>query len=479
MRNKQEGSITKDSSAVLLSQEEAIQSAQVSNTNKKNEKIGFGKMFFWQSRAISLGCNMLIMGFLSIYCTDTLKMPAALVGTLLMASKLCDGLIDLLAGYLVDKTNTKIGRGRPYELCIIGVWIFTMLMFSCPPGLSIFVKSAWIFMMYVFANSIFATFLNVSNTVYMVRAFSRQEDYVAVSSYGSLIVILFVVAFNVSFPMAMAKLAISAGGWRALIAIYAIPLLLIGLLRFIMIKETNDVDSATSEKIRMKDVFTLLKTNHYIYVVAVMVFVFNFITNMGVGTYYYTYIVKNIALMGPIALTNIVVLPILFLFPPIIKKFSTTKLMIAGLFISCIGYVINFIALNNFGLLVLGSILVGAGNVPISMLSALMIIDCADYNEWNGRPRMEGTLGCVTGFTTKIGAALGTGVMGVLLGFSGYTGDISTQPDSALFMIRLLFSIIPIVLYAVVAFILTFYKLDNLIPQIRKDNEERRKQFLH
>ena len=60
-------------------------------------------MLAWQSRAISQGLRPDGNRFLSVYCTDTLKMNPALVGTLLVVSKLLDGFTDIIAGYLVDK----------------------------------------------------------------------------------------------------------------------------------------------------------------------------------------------------------------------------------------------------------------------------------------------------------------------------------------------------------------------------------------
>lgn len=57
-------------------------------------------------------------------------------------------------------------------------------------------------------------------------------------------------------------------------------------------------------------------------------------------------------------------------------------------------------------LLATGNILMGMGTLPISMMGPLLIIECADYNEWCGRPRMEGTLGSINGFANKIGSAI-------------------------------------------------------------------------
>ncbi|ODM06889.1 MFS transporter [Eisenbergiella tayi] len=81
-------------------------------------------------------------------------------------------------------------------------------------------------------------------------------------------------------------------------------------------------------------------------------------------------------------------------------------------------------------------------------------------------------MGCVTGFATKIGSSIGAGVLGVLLSASGYVGDMSLIPDSAVMMIRSLFIIVPAVLWVVVAASLLLYKLDKLMPQIMRNEEK-------
>lgn len=80
-----------------------------------------------------------------------------LVGTLLLFSKIFDGVTDLFAGYIVDNTRTRFGKGRPYELSILGVWLMTIIMFFCPPSMSTAVKAVWVFITYTFINSIFTT----------------------------------------------------------------------------------------------------------------------------------------------------------------------------------------------------------------------------------------------------------------------------------------------------------------------------------
>ena len=70
----------------------------------------------WNSRAISTAIFVLVSSFLMIYCTDTLKILAAMVSMILVASKVLDGITDMFAGFIVDRTETRWGKARPYEI---------------------------------------------------------------------------------------------------------------------------------------------------------------------------------------------------------------------------------------------------------------------------------------------------------------------------------------------------------------------------
>lgn len=441
----------------------------------KDDKVGFGGLMLWQSRAVSTSIVVLMLGYLMIYATDTLKIPAAAVSLILVASKVFDGVTDVVAGFIVDRTETKWGKARPYEIFIVGLWLCTWLLFSCPESLSTPVKCAWIFIMYALAQSVCYTFLNANQTPYMVRAY-KENQIVKLTSYGSVVTMLAAVVFNVAFPTLMGSIATSASGWSRLVLMFAVPLAAIGILRMIFVKEKYDVDVTTEkgEKLKIKDVVKVVKTDKYILLITVMTFIFNFVCNMGVNVYYFTYVVGNVGLMGVTYIAQMVAIPLAFIFPKLISKFSTIKLMFVGFLVSAVGYLINFFAGSNMVLLMIGAVLTGAGTIPASMLISLVIIECADFNEWKGIPRMEGTMSSINSFGSKVGAALGAGALGVILSLVGYTGNAENMPGGAITMIRLLYSLIPMVLYTITAFSLKLYKLDKLMPQIKADNEARR-----
>lgn len=168
----------------------------------------------------------------------------------------------------------------------------------------------------------------------------------------------------------------------------------------------------------------------------------------------------------------------MFILPPILKKVSVAKVIRVGLLVVSAGYLVNYFAGSNVALLIVGTLLTGAGVVPMSMLSGLLIIDLAEYNEYKGMRRLEGSLGAVNGFAQKVGAGIGSGILGIVIGLAGYDGTLTVQPDSALTMIRLLYSLIPMVLYLGVYIAYRFYKLDRNIDEIRRVNEENRKKYV-
>mgnify|MGYP000320288105 FL=1 len=101
------------------------------------------------------------------------------------------------------------------------------------------------------------------------------------------------------------------------------------------------------------------------------------------------------------------------------------------------------------------------------------IIDCIDYGEWSTGIRSEGSITCVQSVFAKVGTAIGAGLIGVLMGISGYNGVLEVQPDSAINMLIIMYAIVPAVFALLQYIVLRFYNLDEKLPQIRKELAER------
>src|SRR3954454_14294137 len=71
--------------------------------------------------------------FLLLYYTDVVGIAATTVGTLFLLVRVFDGFADLFAGRVVDRTNTRWGRFRPYLLfAAIPLLLLNVAVFSVP-----------------------------------------------------------------------------------------------------------------------------------------------------------------------------------------------------------------------------------------------------------------------------------------------------------------------------------------------------------
>ena len=172
---------------------------------KKNKegKIGAVRFWAWQSRGASAAANFIILSFVTIYCTDALQMNPALVGGLLAGSKVIDAITDLFAGFLVDKTHTRWGKGRPYEWFIVIEWILTILMYAVPAEASTTVKAAWLLITYILINSVCTTLLSAAQNPYMIRAFETNEQRVKLASFGGIVIMAASMAINIVISLAL------------------------------------------------------------------------------------------------------------------------------------------------------------------------------------------------------------------------------------------------------------------------------------
>lgn len=412
---------------------------------KIQKNVSVGRIMAWGTRPIALGAITIIIGYLSLYCTNTLHMDPALVGTLIMASKIFDGVTDLLAGWLVDNTNTKLGKGRPYELSLIGAWVCTWALFSTPERWSTMGKCAWLFVFYTLVFSIFYTLLNAAETPYIIRAFGDNLSVSKVSSYVGIFVTIGSMVIAVLFPMLVGSMATSAAGWSKLIAMFGVPLTIFGMVRFFVIKETFvEEKEEKAEKLSLKEIFMAMKSR-YIWLASIGVAIANLILGMAVGSYYFTDVVGDIAKLSTVTIFTSLNVLAMVIFPALLKKYSVMQIAAGVSVVGAVGYFINFFAGANMGLLIIGALLGSFAALPFSYLRSVICMQIADYNDANNMPRMEATLSAVMNFMSKIGSALGSFLVGILLSMGGYDGRLEAQPDSAIFMIRVLYGLIPAV----------------------------------
>lgn len=74
-------------------------------------------------------------GQMTYFYTNKVGMNPIAAGNILLISKIADGISDIVMGRLVDKTNTKDGKARPWlKWMIIPTLLAMILLFTVPKG---------------------------------------------------------------------------------------------------------------------------------------------------------------------------------------------------------------------------------------------------------------------------------------------------------------------------------------------------------
>ena len=469
---------------------------------EKASKTGpsFGKNLLhgmaWSTRNISFTVvNTLIVTYISFYATDVLGMKAAMISTVLLISKLLDGVSDLIAGFIVDNTHTKWGKARPYDWCTVMIGIFVVLLFSTP-HFNMYLQAVWIFVMYVLVMAVFNTMIGASDPVYLLRAFPQEGERNSVFSISTVFAQFISITMNVFIPKMVANAGTDGGAWTKMVLMCMIPLTMIGMIRFFAIKEVvpdeyanetkeerkarraaNKAEKTSKGSVGFKDGMKAIFENQYILIFTLAIFIIviasGFLNTASV--YYFKYIVGDIEKQKYVAMGSYAMLAMLVGFLPLSKLIGKGRLMKIGLVIASVGNVIRWIGGANDLTLLIGMALLMMGIVPVAIYFPLYLFDIMDYSEWKTGKRVEGVLAVFPNFANKVASGLSVSLGGYVLAWAGYDGTAATQTEKALKAIDWCFNGIPTALMVVMTvIILVFYNIDKKMPQITKDLAERR-----
>jgi len=130
---------------------------------KLSEKIGYG----FGDAASSMFWKLFGM-YLMFFYTDIFGIPAAVVGTMFLVTRIGDAAFDPLVGIVSDRTNTRWGKFRPYLLWMaLPVGIIFVLTFTTPAmstsGKIIYAYATYSLMMIIYSliNVPYASLLGV------------------------------------------------------------------------------------------------------------------------------------------------------------------------------------------------------------------------------------------------------------------------------------------------------------------------------
>jgi GPH family glycoside/pentoside/hexuronide:cation symporter len=429
------------------------------------------------------GCSFIwtvVGSFLTLYYTDNVGIAAGVIGTIMLLTRIFDGISDIIMGVIIDKTHTRWGKARPWILWTSPFMaVGLMLLFNVPGGLSDASKIIYISTTYIFVTVVVYTACNLSYSALLSLIATKQEDRTMLAS------IRFICALIASIGISYATMnVVAAIGWGKTSVIFGIIGMILLLITFFGTKEkvaSADLNKNEANSVNVAASFQLLFKNKY-FLFAALLFIINYASMggaMGIGIYYARLVLKNEGIFGTLMmLTMAPALLGLFAFPALAGKFGKWKCLMAGYFMEILGYLLIFLFPTNVPVLLAGIFIKGVGNVPHMAGLFAMIADIVDYGEWKTGVRLDGLTYSAVSFGMKVGTGLGSAIVGWGLAIGHYNASLDVQPEEAIAAIKAIYSWVPLLMIVAGVLILLMCNLDKIYPQIKADLEAK-KQLLN
>lgn len=429
------------------------------------------------------GCNIIytaMSAFLMLYYTDYAGVSALAVGTIMMVSRLFDGISDILMGVIVDRTKSRFGKARPWLLRMcIPFAIAGVLLFSVPSSWASTPKLVYVFITYNLVSTVIYTAINVPYSA--LNALMTQDPYErsVLSIFRNLLATAGTLTINTCTLPLVEYFGDNAPAWTKTFCVLGLLAITAFLINFFGTKER--VKPAGAKEGEVEDVpfvtgiKALFRNKYWIMMTAMLaLFFLMYSVNGGATVYYAKDVLGNRNLVGTInGIFNVVQIVGMFFIAMLVKKYGKRNVFALGLVLDIIGMLILNFSGGVMSIIVVSSVIRGIGNACGGATMWAMVSDTIDYGEWKTGVRTEGLVNSACSFGYKIGNGIGSALLGLILEIGGYVGEAATQTASAITSIRVCFIWIPIGVYIAGLVIMKFYHLDKEFAKIIEDLKKR------
>ena len=427
-----------------------------------------------------------LTSFVMIYLTNTIGLDAGIVGTLIAASKLLDGVTDVFFGNMIDKTKSKMGKARPWMFYgFFGCAATLFAIFAIPTNMGQFAQYAWFFIAYTLLNAVFYTANNIAYSALTSLVTKNSSERVQMGSFR------FIFAFSTSLLIqsitvgAVDALGGGAVGWRNIALIYCILGIITNTISVLSVKElseeelneTEEGDTPKDDDLTLLESAKLLFSNKY-YVMICGVYILQQLYGamLGVGIYFMTYVLGNKNLFGAFSWAiNIPLIIALVFTPNLVAKWNGMyKLNKYSYMIATVGRLLVAVAgyMGNVPLMLLFTALAALGQGPWQGDMNAVIANCSEYTYLTKGKRIDGSMYSCTSLGVKIGGGLGTAISGWMLSLSGFiNGDASIQPESCINMMYFMYLWLPFILDLLITIILSFMNVEGANRKLRENKQ--------
>ena len=368
-------------------------------------------------------------------------LAAKLIGvitSLVVIIRIAEIFVDPLLGNLVDNTNTKWGRFRPWQF--FGGLVSSVLLavvFSGMFGL-VNVNSTLFIVVFVITFIVLDVFYSLRDISYwgMIPALSsdshERSTYTALGSFtgsigGNAITILVIPVVTYFSWVFTGENAEHQSGWTAFgIIVAVLGIMTAWTVAFGTKESTNALRAKAQKNGNPFEAFKALFQNDQLLWVALsyLLYAIANVTTTGVLLFLFKFVLDNQAAFsatGVIAMIAGLVMSPLY---PILNRYIPRRyLYIGGMVSMIVAYVMLALFSSNIVLVFIALVLFYVPGTLIMMTVILSLTDSIEYGQLKNGKRNEAVTLSIRPMLDKIGGALSNGIVGFIALAAGMTGD--------------------------------------------------------
>ena len=413
--------------------------------------------------------STLLASFLLSYYTDTAKIAAAAIGTMFIIARLLDGVTDFAMGGIIDKTNTKLGKARPWliissPLMVLGI----ILILSVPQNWSEVGKIVYAYFTYIFLNCVVYTIFGIAHTALLARMTRDYKDRNTTSTISSILNNLSGLVIGTMITVLQLKF-----GWTVTSVILGLSAGILILIPGVLCKENVGMNEESEQRISVpiKEQMPAVIKNKYFWLALILGALTLFVNANAIAAQIYY---CNVVLQKPMymaVLMSVGQAPgiiILFFMPWFANKFSKRVFMAGGAVLMILGFALAGMAGTNTNMLLIGVIIRAIGIGPMFAGLYAFCADAADYGEWKFKVRSEGLMASSQSIGSKIGIGFGSACTAWILAAANYDATAVTQSESVVSAIRFDYGWLGAIVSCGLLIGVLLMDVEKYLPEIRK-----------
>ena len=419
-----------------------------------------------------------IMWYLPFYLTDTVRISAAAVGTILLAARWIDAIDAPIWGVIFDRTRSRWGKSRPWFLWLCGPFALFGVLSFLTPDLSYGAKIAYAAVTYIGCNILY-TGINTPVTSILSALTPDPAERVTLTTFRMFCSKIGVLLVNLT-GLELVRL-LGGGddrrGFMLAVPIFAALSVGLFLLAFRNLRETVPADT---KPMPLRGGFVALRGNWpwFIIFASSLFFWIGFIARVTVAPHFFEYVLHRPDLLKLANSLDFASLATALLLPWFCRRVSKSTVWGLGLAGMALGQLIVWLGMRgepSIAVVMTGWTVCFVASGAAMAMPFSVLSESVDYGEWKTGVRAAGLLTAVgAAFCLKAGAGLGGAIPMWMLDAAGYAPKVA-QNTAALGAITFGVVWLPAACFVLSLIPVLFYRrFEAMEPQIRQDLELRR-----